>query len=81
MAIQDSVITLKGDQAAVRKIEIMKDKDGNFKIAVYGDTKTSTGADVGLNVALADRPAANATLSAMWAAALPILRTGNGLES
>ncbi len=81
MAIQDSTIVLKGNQAAVRKIEIMKDAQGNFKIAVYGDTKTSTGTLVGLDVALADRPSSNNTLSNMWDLALPLLRQSNGLES
>lgn len=80
MAIKDAVITVKGDQAAVRKIEIMKDKDGNFKIAVYGESKTSDGKDIGLEPAGVERPASNQVLSNVWDAALPILRTANSLE-
>lgn len=80
MAIKDATITIKGDQATVRKVEIMKDKDGNFRIAVFGESKTSDGKDIGLEPAVVTRPAANAVLTAVWDAALPILRTDNGLE-
>lgn len=77
---KDAVITIKGDQAAVAKVEIMKDADGKFKIAVYGVSKTSDGKDIGLNVALTDRPGSNQILSDVWTAALPILRSANDLE-
>lgn len=80
MATKDAVITLKGDLAEVAKVEIMKDKDGNFKVAVYGMTKTSDGKDVGLEPAIVARTGANKVLSDVWAAALPILRVANGLE-
>lgn len=80
MAVKDAVITLKGSDAAVRKVEIIKDSDGNFKIAVYGETNTSVGKKVGLDVGLADRQASNKVLSDVWDAALPVLRAANGLE-
>jgi hypothetical protein len=80
MAIKDSIITIKGDQAAVLKVEIMRDAAGVFKCQVYGMSKTADGKDIKLDVAITDLPANNATLLAVWTAALPILRTGNNLE-
>lgn len=80
MAIKDAVITLKGDQAKVRKIEIMRKEDGTFEIAVFGETKDSLGRPVGLDRALVERPASAKVLSDVWDAALPILRVANDLE-
>lgn len=80
MAVKDTVITLKGDQAVVRKIEIVKRTDGSFNVVVYGETKTASGTTVGLDLGQVDRPASNSTLSNMWNLALPILRIANGLE-
>lgn len=80
MAIKDAVVTLKGDQAEVKKIEIVKADDGSFKVAVYGLTKTSSGKDAWLEPAMKDVPASNQKLSDMWDLALPFLRQANGLE-
>ena len=79
MAIKDAVITLKGADAKVLKVEMMKDKDGKYMVAAYGETKTSDGKAVGLNVGTATMDPTKA-LDDVWAVALPVLRKANDLE-
>lgn len=80
MALKDSVITLVGAQASVRKIEIIQNANGDYVVGVYGDTKTSLGKAVGLDLGTETAPAGTAVLDAIWAHCLPVLRKANGLE-
>ncbi len=81
MALKDSVITVKGDQAAVVAIQIIKDpKTGNYMLAVQWASKTSDGKDFGLSVGVETQPVGTADYDNLWNRALPILRKANGLE-
>lgn len=80
MATKDAVITIKGDLAEVRLVEIIKEPDGSYKIAVRGEAKTSDGKPIGLDIAIERASAGVAVFDNIWAHALPVLRKANGLE-
>lgn len=80
MAIKDSILTLKGDQATAIRVEISRDSDGNYKIAVLGKTLTATSKEVMLEIGNEVVPVGNPTLDNIWSHALVVLRKANGLE-
>jgi hypothetical protein len=81
MAIKDSVITLKGDQAAVRRLEIvvMDPKTGDYTFVVHGATKDANGQEIMLQ-ASSSATAATPELAQVWAYGLSVLRKANSLE-
>lgn len=80
MALKDAVITVKGDQAVVRKVEIMKNQKGEYVLICFGESKTSDGKLIGLDAAQEIAAPGVKALDDIWARALPVLRKANGLE-
>lgn len=82
MAIQDSVVTIKGDQAAVGMLGIAPQADGSILLEVYGKSKDSLGRDVTLKTAsMKIQPGNVAAVDNMLVRALSELRKANGLET
>lgn len=81
MAIQDSTITLKGDQAAVGMLGILPQSDGSILLEVRGTVKDSAGEVHGLGVAqIKVQPGQVPVIDNMLARALTELRKANKLE-
>ena len=81
MAVKDVVLTLKGDQAAVSKLEIYPAPDGTAAVIVSGFTKEAGGKTVNMEQAsLKVRITDIAAVENMLARALMELRKANGLE-
>ncbi len=80
MSIQDKVITLKGDQAAVAHIHIFPQVDGSFIVTATGITKDSGGNIITLSEVRKSYPTGTNVLDNMTTTALAELRKQNGLE-
>lgn len=79
---KDATIVIKGSLAQVVKVELLMDAavPGGYKLAVYGQSQTSTGTPIGLAVGFETLPAGTAVADTVFAHALGVLLAANNLQ-